>query len=81
MDADAEVINFALYFEADAFAIIFERSRDIFLDAEETINLPVLWMLLDPERSRAYLASEQSTLTRNNLTLLPSAVLHEKTKI
>lgn len=39
MDSDAEAINFALYFEADAFAIIFEQSRDIFLGAKEAINL------------------------------------------
>lgn len=75
------MINFVLYFEADALAIIFERSWDIFLGAKEAINLPTLWMLLDPERSRAYLASEQSTLTRNNLTLLLSAVLHENKNV
>jgi len=76
MDSDAGVINFALYFKASALAIIFEQSRDIFLGAKEAINL-VLWMLFDPERSRTYLASEQRTLTRNNLTLSLSIVLHK----
>lgn len=81
MDSDVEVINFALYFKASVLAIIFEQSRGIFLSAKEAINLVALWMLFDPERSRTYLASEQSTLTRNNLTLSLSIVYYTKTKI